>query len=149
MFNKKQVNAIIKVLKDDAIDGRSALQRVFEQGGYAWATNGYVALELGKVKDDFKGKCVPLERLVGWSEWNLPKDEREKLWALTDDMTLPYTDRGEDYHVRTDKNYSEFTEKIGKAGEEYTYLFTTDYSGVYGWEVCETPCFKPLTEMED
>lgn len=74
MFNKKQVNAIIKVLKDTAIDGRPALQQVFEQGGYAWATNGYVALELGEVKDEFKGKCVPLERLVGWIGTHKSKD---------------------------------------------------------------------------
>lgn len=65
MFNKKQIKAIIDTLKDRAIENRPALQRVFEQGGYAWATNGYIALELGEVKDEFKGKCVKLERLVG------------------------------------------------------------------------------------
>lgn len=83
-----------------------------------------------------------------WNEWNLPEDARHNLWALTEGMTVPYTDRGEDYHVRTDDNYCEFMEKIGKAGEEYTYLFTKDYTGVYGWEVCETPYFKPLNETE-
>lgn len=66
MFNKKQIKAIIDTLKDRAIENRPGLQRVFEQGGYAWATNGYIALELGEVKDEFKGKCVTLERLVGW-----------------------------------------------------------------------------------
>ena len=67
MYNKKQINAIIKMLKDRSIDGRPALQQVFEQGGYLWATNGYVALELGEVKDELKGKCVTLASLVGWS----------------------------------------------------------------------------------
>lgn len=67
MFNKKQINAIIKMLKDSSIDGRPALQQVFEQGGYLWATNGYVALELGEVKDELKGKCITLSSLVGWS----------------------------------------------------------------------------------
>ena len=84
-----------------------------------------------------------------WDEWNVSEEERHKLWALTEDMTLPYIDRGEDHHVRTDQNYQEFMEKIGKTGEEYTYLFTKDYTGVYGWEVCETPYFVPLTGEEE
>lgn len=66
MFNKKQIKAIIDTLKCPAIEGRPALQQVFEQGGYAWATNGYIALELGEVKDEFKGKCIKLATLVGW-----------------------------------------------------------------------------------
>lgn len=74
MFNKKQINAIIKMLKDDCIDGRPALQQVFEQGGYLWATNGYVALELGEVKDELKGKCITLSSLVGWSGTHKSKD---------------------------------------------------------------------------
>lgn len=74
MFNKKQINAIIKMLKDRSIDGRPALQQVFEQGGYLWATNGYVALELGEVKDELKGKCITLPSLVGWSGTHTSKD---------------------------------------------------------------------------
>lgn len=74
MFNKKQINAIIKMLKDRSIDGRPALQRVFEQDGYLWATNGYVALELGEVKDELKGKCITLSSLVGWSGTHTSKD---------------------------------------------------------------------------
>ena len=74
MFNKKQINAIIKMLKDSSIDGRPALQQVFEQGGYLWATNGYVALELGEVKDELKGKCITLSSLVGWSGTHKGKD---------------------------------------------------------------------------
>lgn len=66
MYNKKQIKAIIDTLKDKSIDGRPALQQVFEQGGYLWATNGYVAFELGEVKDELKGKRITLERLVGW-----------------------------------------------------------------------------------
>lgn len=66
MFNKKQIKAIIDTLKDPAIENRPSLQQIFEQGGYLWATNGYIALELGEVKDEFKGKRITLERLVGW-----------------------------------------------------------------------------------
>lgn len=66
MYNKKQIKAIIDTLKDKSIDGRPPLQQVFEQGGYLWATNGYVAFELGEVKDELKGKRITLERLVGW-----------------------------------------------------------------------------------
>lgn len=72
MFNKKQVNAIIKILKDNY--ERPALQQVFEQGGYLWATNGYVALQLGEVKDELKGKCIILSTLVGWSGMHKSKD---------------------------------------------------------------------------
>lgn len=89
MFNKKQINAIIKMLKDDCIDGRPALQQVFEQGGYLWATNGYVALELGEVKDELKGKCITLSSLVGWSGTHKSKD------------TTTLTDLVEDNECRT------------------------------------------------
>lgn len=74
MYNKKQINAIIKMLKDSCIDGRPPLQQVFEQGGYLWATNGYVALELGEVKDELKGKRITLPALVGWSGTHKSKD---------------------------------------------------------------------------
>lgn len=43
---------------------------------------------------------------------------------------------------RVDKDWGELEAKIGKCGEEFTYLYTTDYSGVYGWQVAETPYFK-------
>lgn len=79
-----------------------------------------------------------------WGEWNLPKEEREKLWALTEGMTLPYTDRGEEHQVRVDDNYYDFHQKMGNCGEEYTYLFRTDDTGAYIWEVCETPYFEEL-----
>ena len=74
MYNKKQINAIIKMLKDSSIDGRPPLQQIFEQGGYLWATNGYVALELGEVKDELKGKRITLASLVGWSGTHKSKD---------------------------------------------------------------------------
>lgn len=63
MYNKKQIKAIIDVIKNT---DRPVLKRVFEQGGYLWATNGYVALELGEVRDTIKGKQIPLQALVGW-----------------------------------------------------------------------------------
>lgn len=66
MFTKKQISTIIKVLKDKYIGERPALRQVFEQGGFLWATNGYVALELGEVKEENKNKCMKLESLVGW-----------------------------------------------------------------------------------
>ena len=65
-MNKAQVKAIIKLLKSE--DGtRPALQRVFEQGGYIWATDGYVALEVGQAQDDIKGKCITLPTLIAWN----------------------------------------------------------------------------------
>lgn len=59
------------------------------------------------------------------------------------------TDRGEECQVRVDENINEFMSKIGKCGEEYTYLFSTDYTGVYRWEVCETPYFEALAEEDN
>ena len=47
-----------------------------------------------------------------------------------------------DHPFRTDKDWGEYEDNIGRCGEEFTYLYTTDYSGVYGWQVAETPCFK-------
>lgn len=66
MFTKKQIKAIIDTLKDKAIEYRPALRQIFEQDGYLWATNGFIALELGEVKDELKGKRITLERLIGW-----------------------------------------------------------------------------------
>lgn len=91
MFNKKQINAIIKMLKDSSIDGRPALQQVFEQGGYMWATNGYVALELGEAKDELKGKCITLSSLVGWSGTHKSKDTTT-LVELVEDNEFPEPD---------------------------------------------------------
>lgn len=98
MFNKKQIKAIIDTLKDRAIEGRPALQRVFEQGGYAWATNGYIALELGEVKDEFKGKCVKLERLVGWYGTHKNNDTTT-LTELTEDNDCQEPDMCKLLHI--------------------------------------------------
>lgn len=67
MFTKKQISTIIKVLKDSCIGERPALRQVFEQGGFLWATNGYVAFELAEVKDEFKDKAITLEKLQAWN----------------------------------------------------------------------------------
>lgn len=66
-MDKRQVKAIIKLLKSRAIVGRPPLQRLFEQGGYVWATDGYVAFEIGEAQPQLKGKCVPLTTLVAWN----------------------------------------------------------------------------------
>lgn len=146
MFNKKQVNAIIKVLKDTAIDGRPALQRVFEQGGYLWATNGYVALELGEVKDDFKGKCVLLERLVGWSGTHKSKDTTSLTELLEDnDYTEP------DMAGLLHKDYTQAT----NPQFDMAYMkLATDFLGVGKIGLEQTPtssatCYrvKPLESM--
>lgn len=47
-----------------------------------------------------------------------------------------------DEPYRTDKTFVEFEDNIGRCGEEFTYLYTTEFSGVYHWEVAETPYFK-------
>lgn len=71
MYNKSQIKAIIKLLKSKATDGRPTLKQIFEQGGFLWATDGYVALELGEVRDSVKGKRVTLEtHRLGWASEN-------------------------------------------------------------------------------
>lgn len=75
-MNKNQVKTIIKILKDKVIDGRPPLEQVFEQGGYLWATNGYVAIEIGEVKDDHKGKRITLEALQAWNAIHTKKGDR-------------------------------------------------------------------------
>lgn len=77
-----------------------------------------------------------------WKRWGLSEEEQKKLDALTKGMTIPYKDRGESAPARVDKDLREFTSKLGNCGEEYTYLFAPDYSGVYHWEFAETPYFK-------
>lgn len=89
MYTKKQIKAILDVIKNT---DREGLKRVFEQGGYLWATNGYVALELGEVKDTLKGTEIKLERLVGRygtmkaSETTLLTDLAEPTDSTTPDM---------------------------------------------------------------
>lgn len=65
MFNKKQISAIVKMLKDKSIEHREPMKKVFSEGGKLWATNGYVVFELGKAEEG--NVCVPLEKLVGWA----------------------------------------------------------------------------------
>lgn len=75
-MNKNQVKTIIKILKDKVTDGRPALQQVFEQGGYLWATNGYVAIEIGEAKDHLKGKRITLEALQAWNATHTKKTDQ-------------------------------------------------------------------------
>lgn len=146
MFNKKQVNAIIKVLKDKSIEYRPALQRIFEKGGYLWATNGYVALELGEAKDEIKGKCITLERLVGWSGTHKSKD--------TTNLTELLEDNEESEPDMTGLLHKEYTKaEDPKFDIEYMKL-ATDFLGVnvIALEQCSnngSVCYriKPLESM--
>ena len=76
MINKSQVRVLIKLLKDKAIDGRPPLRQVFEQGGYLWATNGYMAVEIGEVMDKLKGKRITLEALQAWNATHTKKTDQ-------------------------------------------------------------------------
>lgn len=88
MYNKKQIKAIIDTLKNTSIEGKPSLQQVFEQGDYLWATNGYVALELGKVKDELKGKRITLQALVGWYGTHKTKDTTALTELLEDNPEI-------------------------------------------------------------
>lgn len=109
MYNKKQIKAIVDVLKNT---DRDSLKRVFTSGGYIWATNGYVALELGELRDDTEGFQVSLERLVGWYGTHGAKDTttlmelKEPLDGTVPDMaTLLHKEYGKPDEVRIDMQY--------------------------------------------
>ena len=76
MINKTQVKVLIKLLKDKAIDERPPLKQVFEQGGYLWATNGYMTVEIGEVMDKLKGKRITLEALQAWNATHTKKTDQ-------------------------------------------------------------------------
>lgn len=89
-MNREQVKAIIKLLKSKDLDTRPALKQVFEQGGYLWATDGYVALEVGEIKDEMKGKRFTFESLVGWYAVHTKKTDRLGTDLATDnDLQVP------------------------------------------------------------
>lgn len=80
-------------------------------------------------------------------EYYTNPDDIEKLVALGDISSL-YKTLEETAKVaygdspsRTDKSYYEFYDKIGKCGEEFTYIFMEDYTGAYTWHCAETPYF--------
>lgn len=66
-MTKQQVKAIIKLLKSKELDLRPVLQRVFEQGGSLWATDGYICYEIAEIQDELKGKSITLDELKAWN----------------------------------------------------------------------------------
>lgn len=60
------------------------------------------------------------------------------------EMTLPYSDRGEDCPPRIDEDETTYMATIGQCWEEYAYLYKEDYNGIYRWHIMETPYFKEL-----
>lgn len=146
MYNKKQIKAIIDTLKDKSIDGRPPLQQVFEQGGYLWATNGYVAFELGEVKDELKGKRITLERLVGWYGTHKAKDTTT-LTELLEDNEYSEPDM-------TTLLHKEYTEATNVKISITNLNLATKFLGVdsIGFEQADNngaPCYriKPLESM--
>lgn len=93
-MNREQVKAIIKLLKSKELNTRPALKQVFEQGGYLWATDGYVALEVCEIKDEMKGKRFTFESLVGWYATHTKKTDRLGTDLATDnDLQVPEMER--------------------------------------------------------
>lgn len=83
-MNREQVKAVIKLLKSKDLKTRPPLQQVFEQGGYLWATDGYVALEICEVKEEMKNKRITLEALIGWYATHTKKTDRLGTDIMTD-----------------------------------------------------------------
>lgn len=144
MFTKKQVKAIIDILR--SVDSRPPLEQVFEQGNYLWATNGYVALELGEVKDELKGKCIPLAALVGWYGTHKTKDTTSLTELLEDN---PYSEPDMDKLLHKD-----YTDTTNPRFDMKLLALATKFLGVDKITLEETPnngavCYrvKPLEDM--
>ena len=98
-------------------------------------------LELGDLSSlgEFYNEGLAKKKWAMYEGETLTDEEKERLKVAT----IPYKDRGEkNVEARVDDNVYEFMRKIGNCGEDYTYLFAKDYTGVYTWQVCESPYFK-------
>ena len=85
-----------------------------------------------------------------WDKVDNGKTFTPKDYEMMDKMTVTYRDRGEEgIDYRVDKDVEEYTKKAGDCGEEFVYLFKTDYSGVYKWFVMGAPIFVPIEESEN
>lgn len=73
-------------------------------------------------------------------------NKRLELITKAENCTIAYKDRGEDCPVRIDENEEVFLSKLGKAWEEYTYLWKEGYDGIKRWHVAETPYFMSLED---
>lgn len=63
--------------------------------------------------------------------------------------TLEETKKGhyQDEGYRVDESVAELCSKLDKCGEEFTYLFDTDWTGAYLWKVIETPFARDLSDV--
>lgn len=86
MLTQRQVKEVVKLLKTRDLDGRPTLQQVFESGGFMWATDGYVALELFECREQTLGKCATLGTLQRWLATSCNKDMFDSWDELTDAM---------------------------------------------------------------
>lgn len=86
MLTQRQVKEIVKLLKVKDLDYRPSLQQCFESGGYMWASDGYVALELFECNEQTLGKCASLSTLQRWLATSSNKDTFSEWEKLTDGM---------------------------------------------------------------
>lgn len=88
-FTKKQIKGIINIINSEPCKTRPALQTMrICRDGYAYITNGYVALrwrfETEVVPKDDKQKefVIPVENLIRWYKLANAKDELNELTIL-------------------------------------------------------------------
>ena len=65
-MTRNQVKVIINLLKSKDLEYRPAIQKIFVQDGYMWASDGYIALEIGEFSGDYTDKCCTLNHLKEW-----------------------------------------------------------------------------------
>lgn len=69
------------------------------------------------------------------------------LHETIEETTKEHYSPDKDESARIDESLVELTRKLDLMGEEYTYVFDTDYTGVYGWRVIETPYSQDLSDL--
>lgn len=89
---------------------------------------------VGKLLKEYYNTPELAEKLAGLDDFSSLRE------TLEETKKTCYNESS--HQFRVDKNWGEFEDKIGKGGEEFTYLYTTDCTGVYRWQVAETPYFK-------
>lgn len=85
-MTQRQVKEIVKLLKSKDLNYRPALQQCFESGGYMWATDGYVALELFECNEQTIGKCAGLNTLQRWLATSCSSDMFDDWEILSDSV---------------------------------------------------------------
>ena len=83
------IKKVITILKSKDLETRLGLQRIFEDGGALWISDGYIAIKLCEVGDDLKNKSIDLNALKAWAAIHKKGDVLNKDEFIENDSTPP------------------------------------------------------------